>query len=299
MKKIIVLFSVFACLCSCSKDDTDTSAGEPAELNLMSFNLRMITSEDQDLLSWSSRKVAVVKMINDISPDVIGFQEPKWQQVAYLENNLGLYSSVKRNVNEGTEDEDVAAYAMLMYKTDKYRLLEKGSYWLSATPDKRSYPWAATDEQRRMTVWAHLQDISSGKEFLVFSTHLPYKTEDADNEARKECVKLNVSRMKEYGGENLPVFIVGDMNSSYVENDRRRDCLVYYYEWMDSARDTAPVTDDKLSFNSFGLSEPAPTWNIDHIFYRNAEALEFRTVDDDYGVPFISDHYPIICKHRF
>lgn len=32
---------------------------------------------------------------------------------------------------------------------------------------------------------------------------------------------------------------------------------------------------------------------IDHLFVRNMKCLSYRTLDGDYGVPYISDHYPI------
>lgn len=150
-----------------------------------------------------------------------------------------------------------------------------------------------------MTVWVHLKDNATRADFFVFTTHLPYQTEAADNEARLECVKLNVERMKRYAGEEKPVFITGDMNASYASNDARRGCLEPYYEWMSSAREKAAETDDKYSFNAFGGGDPKPAWNIDHIFYRNAEALHFRTLDGDYGVTYISDHYPIACTLKF
>lgn len=34
---------------------------------------------------------------------------------------------------------------------------------------------------------------------------------------------------------------------------------------------------------------------LDYIFYRNAEVTKFETLDSpDWGVPYISDHYPIM-----
>ena len=38
---------------------------------------------------------------------------------------------------------------------------------------------------------------------------------------------------------------------------------------------------------------------LDYIFYRNAEADKFDVIDSpDYGVRFISDHYPIMTYFR-
>ena len=43
-------------------------------------------------------------------------------------------------------------------------------------------------------------------------------------------------------------------------------------------------TDDVADFRQMG---------IDHLFVRNMKCLSYRTLDGDYGVPYISDHYPI------
>ena len=44
------------------------------------------------------------------------------------------------------------------------------------------------------------------------------------------------------------------------------------------------------TYNAFGKGQGSP---IDHFFVRNIEVKEFRILDGDYGVPYISDHYPI------
>lgn len=48
---------------------------------------------------------------------------------------------------------------------------------------------------------------------------------------------------------------------------------------------------------SFGvrrlLLTPDGLWNIDYIFTDGGDASRFETIDDDYGVSFISDHFPI------
>ena len=53
-----------------------------------------------------------------------------------------------------------------------------------------------------------------------------------------------------------------------------------------------PVRDTEVVVSDYDKA----SGNIDHIFYRGAEAQEFITVNGhDYGVYFISDHYPVTC----
>ena len=43
-----------------------------------------------------------------------------------------------------------------------------------------------------------------------------------------------------------------------------------------------------------------PSRNLDHIFYRNTKmAVSFRTLTDNYGVKYVSDHYPILLTVLF
>ena len=59
-----------------------------------------------------------------------------------------------------------------------------------------------------------------------------------------------------------------------------------------SARDIADTTDNAITYNAFGKAEGK---QIDHFFVRGWSKVPlFRTLDGDYGVPYISDHYPII-----
>ena len=56
-------------------------------------------------------------------------------------------------------------------------------------------------------------------------------------------------------------------------------------------REKAPVTDRKGTYNGWGQAPNSMV--IDHLFVRNMKCLSYRTLDGDYGVPYISDHYPI------
>ena len=108
--------------------------------------------------------------------------------------------------------------------------------------------------------------------------------------------------MKQIAGRYAPIFVTGDMNASYAAGDGRRTCLDGFFEFMWSARETAPdgEADDVYSYNNFGEGTPRFTWNIDHIFYRKVTPVRFRTINNDgYGAPYISDHFPILFTSEF
>ena len=296
----IKLFLFYAALfaISCSSDDGGAATAK-TNLKVMSFNIRYSNTIDTGDNAWDARREPCMALIRDVKPDVIGFQEPRADQHDELSAELNEYAAVSVPQGDGITWAQTG-YTMVMYLKSKYTLLDSGYYWLSATPEVPSRPWNASDTQYRTAVWVHLKDNASQKEFLFFTTHMPYKTDATDNEARLNACRLNVEKMKEKAGRHMPVFITGDMNASYASNDGRRDCLEPYYEWMWSARDTAPDTDSEYSYNNFGLTAPGTTWNIDHIFYRRVTPLQFRTITSpDYGVAYVSDHYPIVLTVEF
>lgn len=288
-------------LTACHNDDeviVNEPVTGPTEAKIMSFNILYDDPEENlGTHSWRARRGAILKMIDQERPEVLCLQEPMWNQVLYLDDKLAEYDYVDQNVN-GNDNAD-GLHNAIFYRNDKYTLIDNGAYWLSSQPNGLSYPWNTADRQRRVTVWAHLKDNQTKAHFYVCSTHLNLGSEDVDLEARKRSAQLNVDKMKELAGQDTTVVICGDMNASYAVSDPKRDGLAPYYEWMVSARDEAADTDTKFSFNQFEASMANECWNLDHIFVRKATPLKFRTLDGDYGVDYISDHYPIISTIKF
>lgn len=206
-------------------------------LKVMSFNIRYSNTTDQGEKSWSQRRKPCVDMIKDVNPGVIGMQESRTEQRNYLKAMLTKYELLEVP-NTGTGS---GGNSTVLYRTDLFTRVDWGYFYLSDTPEKPSAPWDATNSARRSSVWVHLKDNASGREFVFLSTHFPESnTSAADNEARLKCAQLNVNKMKEIAG-TLPVFIVGDMNCSYAADDTRRSALAPYYAWMQSAGRRLPT----------------------------------------------------------
>lgn len=278
--------------CSSSSDDgvAPGDGGSSNTLKVMSFNIRCVTSSDTGDQAWDVRKAGCIKMITSIQPDVIGMQEPRTAQRTYLKENLSDYEMLE-TPGTGTSK---GGNSVLLYRKSRFTCLDWGYYFLSDTPDVPSVAWEAA--QWHTTVWAHLKEVGSGKDFWFFTTHMPAYASNVS--ARVKSANLNVAKMKELAGEDATIFITGDMNCSYAADDASREALTPYYQWMSAARDIAPAG-DAYSFNNYGSGTATPKRNLDHIFYRDATAVSFRTITDNYGVPYISDHYPILLTALF
>lgn len=274
MKKILFI-ALCAVLASCG------GAVEKSAVSVMSFNIRLGDADDGDN-SWPNRKEAVIDMIETIAPDIIGLQEVKTMQIEYLAENLPQYSLVGVGRDDGIRKGE---HMLVMFGTEKYDLLDSGNFWLSETPDEVSRGWDGACN--RMVTWVKLREKGGEKEFFFFNTHLDHKGE----QARLEGVKLLVSKIDEIAGKNT-AFVTGDFNAPPAD-----EVLQPMFTRFDSARDKAPETDKKGTFNGWGSAPNS--FIIDYIFSRNAAPVMYRTVTEDYGVPYVSDHYPIVAEFEF
>lgn len=288
-------------LAACNDDDTTIVEVQPngqSELSLISCNILADDAKQTGDLTWNSRRPAVLNLVASENPDIFCTQGMLWNQVLYLEQNLDNYGSVDFGV-EGN-DSRTGARNTIFYSKDKYEVVNQGSFWHTQT-GAFGYPWKTKDETYRQTAWVLFQEKATLVKFYVYTAVFNDGDTDNDLQARENSVNLNLTRIKanfeSYG--KWPVIFAGDMNASYATTDTRRESLSAIYDWMAGARETAAETDSKPSYNGLGKSTAGKCLIPDNVFLRDAKAVEFRTLDGNYGVPYISDHNPIYCKIKF
>ncbi len=263
------------------------SSDTRSELKVMSYNIRCITTTDQGELSWEERKIGSITMINQERPDIIGYQETGLSQCEYLYENLPQYDHVEIGCEEGDLPVGIE-HILVMWLKEKYELLDWGYFWLSETPDEMSRGWDGM--YCRAVTWVQLREKSTEKELYCFNTHYDH----VGDVARYESSKLSVEKIKEIAGEDATAFLIGDFNIDLYTP--MVSALTPFEGWMESVRETAPETDHIYTFTGYGRTDPEL---IDYIYYRNAEALKYQTLDGDYGVKYVSDHYPILGTFKF
>ena len=297
MRKLLSFFAlgllaVTSCSGSADPDDGPDS-GEPYYINIMQFNIRYVNNSDTGDNHWTVRKNAVKALVNDISPDVIGFNEARTTQRTDLKTLLPQYTLLEVP-NTGTSS---GGNVNMMFLTDKFKLLASKSFYLSATPNVPSFTWGSTQKQYHVCLWAHLQDKDTGKDFYAFATHYNLGATDVDVIAKTNSTNLILSRIEEIVGTNTsaPVFVLGDMNASIESNDARSVSLKPYLEnGFKNARVSALSTDNIVSYNGLSDKERDQKSNIDFIFYKDVTGMTFKTVTQSYnGVKYISDHWPV------
>ena len=239
---------------------------------------------------WRNRRDAVVTMIERERPMLLGLQEAQPHQITYLSEHCPDYAWYGLGRDTGKVPPATDSYAAeetmaVFWRTAELELLDKGTFWLSETPDQVSKGWDAS--YRRTCTWAGFRHKKSGQTCYFFNTHL-----DNDGKvAREESIKLLVSRMKTINSKRRVSFLTADFNSNVTDA-----CFAPLHVYMRDARANAAVSDDYPSWNGYGAS----TGRLDHVFFSgdNCTAREFRTLRGDYGVPYISDHYPVAACFR-
>ena len=261
------------------------SYASDSEIKVMSFNVRLYTSEDNYLNEWPHRKDACMLMIKHQQPTIFGLQEAKYSD-QYLEFKYELEKSnyVGYGLNRDTGEESGNGETMaIFYDKTKVKLLDGGTFWLSETPDKCSKGWDGACN--RTATWGLFEHIATGKTFCYINTHLDHK----GDKARLNGPKLIMERFAKYNPDGeYPQFLTGDMN---LAPDHK--ALDAFEETMVNVRTEAPAnkTDKCATYNGW---KKTSTSIIDHIFCtQGMKVLEYHTVIEDYGVEYISDHYPI------
>ncbi len=257
------------------------SREKDVEIKYISYNIRYANASDGDN-AWDIRKPATKEMIEREQPDVFGLQEALIGQLQYIDSNFPQYSRVGVGRDDGKEDGEFMA---VYYRNDKFKLLENGNFWLSGTPDQCSMGWDAAC--KRIVTWAKLKDLDSKKVFYVFNTHLDHVGEVA----REQSILLIVKKIDEIvKKDKAPVFLSGDFNSNVSSPifDPLKNI-------MKDSRAILPESEWIPTYNSFGNGGDSM---IDYIFYKNAEVLDFKTLNGDYGKPYISDHYPVMATFK-
>lgn len=277
MKKLF-LISLALCLaaltllpagCKTQKDDT---------LKVMSYNIRYGTANDGDFV-WENRREAAAAMVQDQRPAVFGVQEALDFQLTYLEENCPGYKYVGVGREDGVHDGEHMA---VFYDTERVELEDWGTYWLSETPDVPSFGWDAAC--KRTATWTLMHDKKTDRHFYFVNTHLDH----VGREARRNGLALVVDRIAAMNPDGYPMVLCGDFN---VTPDN--PCLNDLRGMMQDARETAPVTDDQVTWHDWGKVKG--TKPIDFIFYSGFSGCsEFARVTQPYlGCPYVSDHYPV------
>ena len=151
----------------------EQTADSLSNISVMSCNVRCINPLDLGKKNWFQRANLLLNGIESEKPSVIGFQEATKWQYSYLCDTLPQYDSVITYRDNAFNSEGCPVF----YRKDVYNLIDKGSFWLSETPDEMSKDWGAACY--RICTYVILEDIETANQFVIFNTHLDHISDEA------------------------------------------------------------------------------------------------------------------------
>ncbi len=253
------------------------------EIKVMSFNVRTTLTETNTANNWDNRKGACVTLIKEHMPSFIGVQEAKYNaHWTYLKDQLAAdYDGY--GVSRDTGKESGSGETMgILYNRRVVEMIDCGTFWLSETPEVPSKGWGAN--YSRCATWGLFKHKTTGKKICYINTHIDHESA----QAKIEGMKLVSRFFQQYRKDDYLLLLTADFNM--VSTHEAMDVIESY---MHNTREVAPeeLTDYDTTFNGFKTGKDSI---IDHIYCSNyLKVVEYHTIDEDYGVSFVSDHYPI------
>jgi endonuclease/exonuclease/phosphatase family metal-dependent hydrolase len=255
------------------------------DIKVSSFNLRMDTPRDS-INAWPNRKEMVKSLIQYHDFDIIGTQEGFIHQLTDLMEMPG-FAFIGAGRDDGKQGGEHSA---IIYKTDRFKVLESGDFWLRENPDEPGLGWDATC-CNRIASWGLLKDLKNGNEFYVFNAHFDHQ----GVVARKESGKLMVKKMEEIA-KGKPVICTGDFNSTPDTEQiiGLSQFLNDSYE-VSKMKPYGPVG----TTNAFVFTAPMKN-RIDYVFVSDDfEVSKYAVLTDALNQRYPSDHLPVVATVNF
>lgn len=274
-------------------------------LNVGSYNIRMHSKVDyKNGDGWTSRRDIMCDLVAFTAFDIFGAQEVCHDQLEDMLQRLPEYNYIGVARDDGKTKGE---YSPIFYRSDRFDLLDSGTFWLSETPNEVSYGWDAAC--RRVCSWGHFKDKLTKKKFWFFNTHMDHKGKTA----RTEGAKLVIEKIKQMCGKDAKVILTGDFNvaqNSPAYNTFAQSGIIK------DAYDLAPIKYAPAgTFNSFKVGNHSQK-RIDHIFVAGCNVKRYGILTYHYwsdnegaesnltdapkeisaqhrGVHLPSDHYPV------
>ena len=245
------------------------------ETRVMSFNIRFN--------EFFQRRTLVPKLIKQYYPDSVGLQECTYQWMYTFRELLPEYGLVGIGRDTGTQEPDCGEMNAILYRLDKYELIDSGTFWLSETPDVPSKGWDANDN--RICTWAVLEERETGRRYAHVNTHL----DNIGETARGNGLALVIEKALSF---DLPVVLTGDFNfveSTPFMQQLRDSGLIYTKEA--ATQETA----SGFTFHDYAPEKVFSQSPIDYIWVNGAvaEVRSYQIIRDKLNNRFVSDHYPI------
>lgn len=280
------LSSFFAATAVVALAGTVAPVQAQTELRVMSFNIRYGSANDGPN-HWDLRKDFLAEVIADASPDVIGLQEALHHQIEFLLGRLPAYAMVGVGRDDGKR---AGEYTAILYRTDRLKVEESDTFWLSDTPEVvASTTWG--NDITRICTWARFT-TAAGAPVYLYNTHFDHRSQPS----REKAAALLRQRI-EARSPVAPFVVTGDFNAG--ESNPAIAAFTAGGFVRDSFRvrhpDASPVG------TSTGFTHGRVDGNkIDYIFVpAGIDVVSAEIVRAERDGRYPSDHFPVTAHLRW
>lgn len=255
-------------------------------IDFMTYKIKYDNPNDGEN-SWKNRKAEMAALLQNYHPQVIGTQEGLYHQIEYLDSCLVDYSFVGVGRKDGKKEGEFAA---VFYDSTQLSLFSQNTFWLSENGDTASVGWDAALE--RVCTYVLFGWKESGQKFWVFNAHFDHVGETA----RTNSAKLILNKIADVNTENLPVIVMGDLNSE----PNSKAISVFKSQLQDGREISETIPSGPFgTFNDFKTLVTEEN-RIDYIFVSGMKVISYKCIADRKQNDFhVSDHFPVLIKAEY
>lgn len=239
------LLLVFACSAAAGAEDH--------ALRLMTYNIRYANAADGPD-AWPHRRDVVAQTM--LSADVVGLQEVTAEQLQDVKQRTAGFTWYGVGRDDGRSGGE---HSPVGFRSERFELLESGTFWLSATPAQAgSRGWDAA--LPRIASWVRLRDRLGEAGLLVVNTHFDHR----GAQARVQSARLIQDQVQSLAKTDR-VVVMGDLNAG-PDSEPLQALLTAEAE---------VVLQDSRELSASPPAGPSGTWN------------GFRAIDENVRIDFI------------
>lgn len=219
---------------------------------------------------WQQRYPVIASLLRFHGFDIFGTQECLHHQLEDIKGSLPGFDYIGIGRDDGKE---AGEYSAIFYNTQKFKLLDKGNFWMSTVTDKPNKGWDAV--LPRICSWGKFKDVKSGFTFFFFNLHMDH----IGVVARAESAKLVLAKVTEMAG-NTPTILTGDFN---VDQTSESYALINNSGLLKDAYETTEIRYAlNGTFNGF-MPNTKTDSRIDHIFFtKQFKVVRYGILTDSY-----------------
>jgi endonuclease/exonuclease/phosphatase family metal-dependent hydrolase len=162
-------------------------------------------------LPWSVRLPEIRERISGYSPDLIGLQETHSDTDIVNIVPFTQYTPVTYHAGNFHYGDSA-----LLFKTDRYELLDNGQLWLGPNPKLPMSFGFLPLAMMRYANWAVLREKNSGFKFMFVNTH--FDNAGANKEPSAILFRERIAKL----AKAIPMIVTGDFNTTATTERYRR-----------------------------------------------------------------------------